>query len=152
MKRWCLFFQTIIFLVVLHNTRSIFSKEDETKKLFKESYFNYEQLTDYLHYMSEKYSNIIKVHSIGKSVQNRNLWVVEINTDAENRSLLKPMFKYVANMHGDEAVGRQLLVFLLDYLLENYGKDSRITKLMNETNIFLMPSVNPDGFENSQVQ
>merc|ERR550519_1900869 len=60
------------------------------------------------------------------------------------------MFKYVANMHGNEVVGRQLLIYLAQYLANNYGKDRRITRLLNRTEIFLLPSLNPDGFARSQ--
>lgn len=79
------------------------------------------------------------------------MWAIEINANVGNRSLLTPMFKYVANMHGDESVGRQLMIYLAQYLIENYGKDERVTRIVNTTDIFLMPSMNPDGYENSQV-
>ena len=62
------------------------------------------------------------------------------------RELGKPMMKWVANMHGNEAVGRQLVMFMSQYLLENYGTDERVTRLVNTTDIWLMPSLNPDGF------
>ena len=56
------------------------------------------------------------------------------------------MVNYIGNIHGDETVGRQLILYLAQYLLHNYGADPRITKLMDDTEIFLMPSSNPDGF------
>lgn len=92
-----------------------------------------------------------RVHSIGKSVEGRELTVLEINKNVRKRSLLTPMFKYVANMHGDETVGRQLLVYLAQYLLTNYGIVPEVTKLVDTTDIFLMPSLNPDGYERSKV-
>ena len=56
------------------------------------------------------------------------------------------MVNYIGNIHGDETVARQLILYLAQYLLHNYGTDPRITKLVDHTEIFLMPSSNPDGF------
>lgn len=33
------------------------------------------------------------------------------------------------------------------YLTENYDQDPRIRRIVDTTDIFLVPSVNPDGFE-----
>ena len=62
------------------------------------------------------------------------------------------MFKYVANIAGNEAVGRQMLIYLAKSLAQNYGKDTRITRLLNKTEIFLLPTLNPDGYDTSRVQ
>jgi Predicted carboxypeptidase len=37
-------------------------------------------------------------------------------------------------------------VFLIQYLVLKDGKDDRITQLLNSTDIYIVPSINPDGF------
>ena len=91
--------------------------------------------------------NLVKINSIGKSVQNRDLTTIKITKDPNERPILKPMFKYVANIHGNEALGRHLLLVFAQYLCENYGKDQRITKILDTAEIHLLPSMNPDGYE-----
>ena len=50
-------------------------------------------------------------------------------------------------MHGDETPGREFSLYLIEWLCENYNVDNRATDLVNNTDIFIMPSMNPDGFE-----
>ncbi|XP_077256149.1 carboxypeptidase D svr [Temnothorax americanus] len=114
------------------------------------SYAHYEDLRRLFDSLAQRYPHLARVFSIGKSVEGRDLLVLEISENVGRRTLGEPMVKLVANMHGDEVVGRQLLVILGQYLLDRYGKDDRVTRLVNQTDIYLMPSMNPDGFENSE--
>ncbi|MBC7427817.1 MAG: DUF2817 domain-containing protein [Bacteriovorax sp.] len=94
--------------------------------------------------VTDKYPNLARMFSIGKSVKGRDLWMVKLSKNVkvdDNR----PEFKYIANMHGDEIVGRELMVKLIKDLLANYGKDPVITNLLDRSQIYIMPSMNPDG-------
>ena len=62
----------------------------------------------------------------------------------------KPNVKYVANMHGNEAVGRELMLHTILHLVQNYNTDYYIRWLLDNTRIHIMPSMNPDGFEVAQ--
>jgi len=109
-------------------------------------YHDYTKLTNFMHTIAAQYSNITRLFSIGKSVQNRELWGIEITDNIGVREA-EPQFKYIANMHGDEVVGREMSVYLIELLCSQYGINERITKLVDSTDIFIIPSMNPDGFE-----
>jgi murein tripeptide amidase MpaA len=115
-------------------------------------YTHYDELKAIFGNLSQQFPSLAKLHSIGKSVEGRDLLILEISENVAERKLGEPMVKYVANMHGDEPVGRELMIYLAKYLLYNYGKDPRVTRLVNNTDIFIMPSLNPDGFEKSKVR
>lgn len=50
-------------------------------------------------------------------------------------------------MHGDEVVGREMLMRLIDLILKESKTNNRIIRLLQSVNLFIMPTMNPDGFE-----
>lgn len=140
-----LIFSLITLILCVKLTLS--SEKNTVKDLLLSEYHNYDSLKPLLEGFQSTYPKISKVFSIGKSVEGRDLLVFQITDNINRVEPGEPMFKYVGNMHGDETVGREILISLIYHLLSNYGKNERITKLIDTTNIFIMPSCNPDGFE-----
>lgn len=74
--------------------------------------------------------------------------MLELSSDPGKHISGRPEMKYIANMHGNEVVGREMLLLLAKYLCENYGsRNPRVTSLLNNTRFHFLPSMNPDGYE-----
>ena len=88
-------------------------------------------------------------YSLGVSVEGRQLEAVKLTSpDGKvERPLLRPMVRVVANMQGEGSVSREMVIALVKYLVFNYGQVDRVTKLLDSTEVHLVPSLNPDGFE-----
>uniref|UniRef100_A0A7E4US46 Peptidase_M14 domain-containing protein n=1 Tax=Panagrellus redivivus TaxID=6233 RepID=A0A7E4US46_PANRE len=123
--------------------------EDVSKDKIKNH--NYKEMTHWLKHTAETYPNITHLYSAGKSLQGRELWVLIISDNPMEHELLEPEFKYVGNMHGNEVVGREALLYLIDVLVQNYGKNKFITNLVDNTRIHMLVSMNPDGYEMGQA-
>ncbi|XP_022087938.1 LOW QUALITY PROTEIN: carboxypeptidase D-like [Acanthaster planci] len=111
-------------------------------------YHNYDQLTSLMKSLADSHPSMTHLYSIGKSTQGRELWVIAISGSKPDQIVpMRPDVKYVGNMHGNEVVGRELLLQLIEYLLVNYNTDSDVKQLLDHTRVHVLPSMNPDGFE-----
>ncbi|XP_031559839.1 carboxypeptidase D-like [Actinia tenebrosa] len=108
---------------------------------------NYEEMTWLLKEFARKHQDIARLYDIGKSVQNRKLWVMEISDNPGKHEAEEPEVKYVANIHGNEVIGKEMLLHLIRYLCHNYGINKRVTNIVDATRIHILPSMNPDGYE-----
>ena len=79
------------------------------------------ELFDDIIELASKYSYIAKPFTIGLSSNGQQLVGIRISYNVrEERKLMKPMVRFVGNMHGNEAVGREVLPHLSRHLLQGY--------------------------------
>ncbi|XP_021284296.1 carboxypeptidase SOL1 isoform X2 [Herrania umbratica] len=93
----------------------------------------------------QRCSHISRIYSIGTSVKGVPLWVIEIS-DKPGEEEPEPAFKFVGNVHGDEPVGRELLILLANWICDNYMRDPLVKLIVENVHLHILPSMNPDGF------
>ncbi|XP_072940410.1 carboxypeptidase E-like [Epargyreus clarus] len=110
---------------------------------------NNEELPLVLREVNERCPNITRFYTLSEpSVRNVPLYVIELSDSPGNHQPYKPEVKYVGNIHGNEVLGRELLLGLAHYLCEQYlNHDRHIRALIHSTRIHLLPSMNPDGWQ-----
>jgi len=119
---------------------------EDHKRMKRQSWPSNDDMYNRMQTLATNYPHLTNLFSIGKSVSGVELMVLEISNNPGDRTENKPDFKYIANMHGDEVVGRELCMKFMELVLTNYGTDPAITRLVTDTHMFIMPTMNPDGF------
>ncbi|MEQ2307009.1 hypothetical protein AMECASPLE_013897 [Ameca splendens] len=121
---------------------------EEPSTIIQFTYASNAQMYSLLKRTAAKCSHISHVYSIGRSTEGRDLLVIEFTDNPGQHELLEPEIKLVGNMHGNEVLGRQLLIYLAQYLCSEYMLgNQRIQSIINNTRIHILASMNPDGYE-----
>lgn len=107
-------------------------------------YPTYEVYDSIMNQFATDYPSICQLVSIGQSTNGRELYFIKIS---DNVSIEEdePEVMYSSSMHGDEISGYVTMLRLIDSLLVSYGSDSRITNMIDNMEIWINPSANPDG-------
>jgi len=116
----------------------------------KQQYKSYQQTCDFLQECVKKYPDIITIQSIGKTHENRDIMLATISLNVENADL-KPAMLYTGTIHAREWIGNELAVSFIDYLLSNYSTNPKILKTLTKNTLYIVPCLNPDGFEYSRT-
>ncbi|XP_037244624.1 probable carboxypeptidase X1 [Falco rusticolus] len=109
---------------------------------------NYKEMRKLMKRVNDECPDITRIYSIGKSYLGLKMYVMEISDNPGQHEVGEPEFRYVAGMHGNEVLGRELLLNLMEYLCREFRLGNpRVVQLVTETRIHLLPSMNPDGYE-----
>src|SRR4051812_6291314 len=109
-----------------------------------EAFHTYPELTSELRAITAAHPQIAKLSSIGKSYQGRELWMVKIS-DHVATDENEPEVLFTGLTHAREHLTVEQALAMIQWLVDGYGSVSKITALVNSTEIWVVPMLNPDG-------
>jgi hypothetical protein len=125
-------------------TQKVFDPQFKVKLDFDRWHDTDEIFSD-MRKLAAAYPKFVKVSSIGKSVEGRDITLVTVNNPDTGSDMSKAAFYIESNIHGNEIQGGEICVYTVWYLMENYGRIEPITRLVNERVFYIIPTINPDG-------
>ncbi len=134
-------FLSVLILVLL--TGFPLKAADETTS----GYHNFQAMSQALKSIVGKNSEIAKLQSIGKSLQGRDLWMIQISGTQGGAPEEKQALLIVGNLEGDHVVGSEVAMGMAEYLINGYGREKKVTEILDKRTFYIAPRLNPDGAE-----
>jgi len=110
-------------------------------------FYKYNELTRLLKAYAKEYPNLIRLESIGKSHEGRDVWLVTATNFKSGSDTEKPAFWVDGNIHASEVTASAAALYLIQSLVTKYKKDTNITRALDTRAFYIVPRVNPDGAE-----
>jgi hypothetical protein len=111
-----------------------------------EDYFSYQEVYDYFILMTLLYPDIAVMESLGVSTRDSvTIWGFKIS-DNPHIQEDEPDALIDAVIHAREPVNVNVCIALMDSLLGGYGYNPAISNLVDETEIWVVPIKNPEGY------
>ncbi|UCH72307.1 MAG: hypothetical protein JSW62_01810 [Thermoplasmatales archaeon] len=114
-----------------------------------DEYHDYYGTTSILNDFNNNYPDLVDVFSIGNSILGRDIWCIRITNEKNNEEKYSCLID--GCIHGVEWEGGEACLYLAEYLLINFDTNKTIIDILNNTEIYLIPLVNPDGRQNDEV-
>ncbi|CCK27779.1 Zinc carboxypeptidase [Streptomyces davaonensis JCM 4913] len=109
-------------------------------------YHNYAEMTSEINSIVSANPSIASTRVIGTSYQGRNITAIKIS-DNVGTDESEPEVLFTHHQHAREHLTVEMALYLLRELTSDYGTDSRVTSMVNNREIWIVPDLNPDGGE-----
>ena len=89
--------------------------------------------------------DIVRRFSIGSSYQGRDAAGPPRSATTSTTDEAEPEVLFDGLHHGDEHMGLEMTLRILRWLVDGYGTDERVTRIVDGREIWIVFAVNPDG-------
>lgn len=121
--------------------------DSELTALPTAAYHRYDKIVGFLQLLSKRHPELVGFLNITKTFEGRDLVGVQIG----KRGTFKPAIFVDAGIHAREWIAPAVALFMINRLVNDYGKDAEVTYLLNKFDWFIIPVANPDGYEYSMT-
>ena len=118
---------------------------EATDRLTFDRYHTADVMYTWLRRWAEQYPNIVELYEVGLSYEGRPILQMTLTNRSTGRKEDKPAAYFEGGRHSGEISSSESVMWLAKHLIENYGRDPRITRLLDTKAITLRPQNNPDG-------
>ena len=110
-------------------------------------FYRYNELTRLLKDYAKEYPDLIRLESIGKSHEGRDVWLITVTNFKSGEDTEKPAFWVDGNIHASEVTTSSAALYLIDSLVKRYPHDASVQRALDTRAFYIVPRVNPDGAE-----
>ncbi|MBL7743114.1 MAG: T9SS type A sorting domain-containing protein [Chitinophagaceae bacterium] len=114
-------------------------------------YYSFAQMEAAMNALVAAYPSIVQKTSLGLSHQGRDIWCMKISDNVNTDETGEPEVLYMGLQHAREAIGGSSMIFFMQYLCEFYATDNRVKDLVDNREVFIIPCMNPDGWEYNRL-
>jgi murein tripeptide amidase MpaA len=107
----------------------------------------HDELTKLLQQWAAARPELVKLESLGDTPKGRAMWFLTLTNSATGPAEDKPALVVDGNMHATEWAGGVAALHFVHKLLDGYGKDERITRLLDTRTVYVLPRMTPDGVD-----
>jgi len=118
---------------------------EATDSLKFDKYHSSEVIYSWLKKWAGKYPELIDLYEVGTSFEGRPIYQITLTNKKTGKDTDKPASFFEGGRHSGEVTASESVLFLIKYLLDNYGNDKVITHLIDSKAFYLRPVNNPDG-------
>jgi hypothetical protein len=108
-------------------------------------YHTVDVMYEWLRRWAERHPEIVELYEVGRSYEGRPILQMTLTNRSTGRKEDKPAAYFEGGRHSGEITSSESIMWLAQHLVEGYGRDPRITRLLDTKAITLRPQNNPDG-------
>jgi murein tripeptide amidase MpaA len=109
--------------------------------------YRYRKLTRLVQSYAAEYPQLVRLESIGRSYEGREIWLLTVTCFATGEDRDKPALWVDGNIHAPEISPSTACLYLIHRLVTGYGTDPTITRCLDTRAFYICPRLNPDGAE-----
>ena len=125
--------------------RAAGSPENPKVQISWNRYYNHAGITEICKKLAAAHPDLVKVSSIGKSYQGREMWVLTVTDFKKGKPEDKPAFYMDGNIHSNEIQGTEMAMYTAWYLAESFASVGFIKELLADKVFYIVPTINPDA-------
>ncbi|NCV90308.1 MAG: carboxypeptidase, partial [Betaproteobacteria bacterium] len=110
-------------------------------------FYRHDELSALLHDLVRDHPDRLRIDSMGKSHEGRDIWVLTLTRFATGAAEHKPALWVDGNIHAAELLASTAVLYFLDHLLRHDESDARVRHLLDTRAFYLVPRLCPDGAE-----